>query len=161
MHKNILSEGGVALLILLFLYTALSKLLDFQAFHGQLLLQPFPRWSVVFLQWGLPAIELLACWLLLRRRTRLSGLYLSAALMAVFTGYIALVLSGAFGSIPCSCGGVLEQLSWEAHLLFNCFFVAIAIIAIRLHVNAHLPAASGTDRSGQERQKGGEWQESR
>ncbi|MDX5483195.1 MAG: hypothetical protein LPK07_16060, partial [Hymenobacteraceae bacterium] len=155
MHKHLLSEGITALLILLFFYTALSKLLDFQAFEGQLLLQPFPAWAMPYLLWGLPTVELVACWLLFRRGTRRPGLYLSTLLMGVFTGYVALVLSGAFGSIPCSCGGVLEQMGWMEHLVFNTFFLALAIVGTRLHLKAKRMASPGKDPQGHVGQKGG------
>ncbi|PVY43652.1 MauE/DoxX family redox-associated membrane protein [Pontibacter virosus] len=133
MNKKLVIEGITALLILLFLYTALSKLLDLQAFRGQLVLQPFPAgWESVLL-WALPLTELLACTLLFFPRTRLQGLYLASLLMSVFTLYVALVLTRAFGYIPCSCGGVLERMNWETHLVFNVVFLALAITATILH----------------------------
>src|SRR5690606_28267369 len=45
--------------------------------------------------------------------------------------YIAAILNlGVF--IPCSCGGVLEKLGWTEHLVFNCVFVALALVGIVL-----------------------------
>lgn len=155
MTKRILQEGIAALLLLLFLYTALSKLLDFQAFRGQLRLQPFPEWTLDYLLWGLPAIELVACGLLFFRGTRRYGLYLSTGLMAMFTGYVSLVLLRVFGSIPCSCGGVLEQMSWEEHLAFNLFFLALAIVGTGLHLKAESGPLPGETPEGPVVQKGG------
>lgn len=133
MNKKLVIEGITALLILLFLYTALSKLLDLQAFRGQLVLQPFPAgWDSVLL-WALPVTELLACTLLFFPRTRLQGLYLASLLMSVFTLYVALILTRAFGYIPCSCGGVLEQMNWETHLVFNAVFLTLAVTATILY----------------------------
>jgi hypothetical protein len=33
--------------------------------------------------------------------------------------------------LPCSCGGVLKNLSWKEHLMFNFCFTAIAFIGWR------------------------------
>lgn len=123
-------ETVACLLILLFLYTGGSKLLDAAAFRGQMQLQPFPGWLESLVVWALPPAELLVSGLLAFRYTRLAGLFAAAGLMAVFTGYVALALGGAFGPVPCSCGGVLRQLSWEAHLVFNLFFLALPVGAI-------------------------------
>ena len=65
--------------------------------------------------------------------TRLIGLYLSVTLLTLFSGYVLIVLLGAFGRIPCACGGVIELLGWKGHLVFNLFFLLINIQAIRLH----------------------------
>jgi hypothetical protein len=32
--------------------------------------------------------------------------------------------------VPCSCGGILEEMSWNQHMAFNITFIAIAVIAI-------------------------------
>ncbi len=50
--------------------------------------------------------------------------------MASFTVYIGLVLTGLFGRVPCSCGGVLSSLGWEAHFLFNVCILALAVIGV-------------------------------
>ena len=34
--------------------------------------------------------------------------------------------------IPCSCGGVLEKMSWNEHLIFNIAFVVLGLVAILL-----------------------------
>lgn len=159
MNKKLAIEGITALLILLFLYTALSKLLNLQAFRGQLMLQPFPAgWDTVLL-WALPLTELLACTLLFFPRTRLQGLYLATLLMSVFTLYVALILTRAFGYIPCSCGGVLERMDWETHLVFNVVFLALAITATILYkrsdwqepaVRAAAGLSNGKEGSGKE-----------
>jgi phage shock protein PspC (stress-responsive transcriptional regulator) len=37
--------------------------------------------------------------------------------------------------LPCSCGGVLQQLSWKQHLIFNLFFLLLAVVGIVLESN--------------------------
>lgn len=121
-----------ALLICLFVYAAVSKILAYDSFRAALRNQPIPLWSAIILVWLLPLFELATAGLLMSRHTRLVGLYASGFLMLIFTGYIGLVLSGSFGRIPCSCGGILKNMGWHVHLIFNIFFLAIAIAGIIL-----------------------------
>jgi hypothetical protein len=121
------------LLITLFVYTAVSKLSDMATFRGQMLNQPLPKSITAVLVWVVPASELLAATLLLIRPLRLFGLYLSLLLMTTFTAYVALVLANTFAYVPCSCGGILRSLSWQAHLALNIFFTLLSLTGIFLH----------------------------
>lgn len=139
--KPFLKALPSALLILLFIYAAGSKLLSFPAFRGQLYNQSFPHGLADVLVYALPALELLAVCLLLFRRTQMAGLLLSLYLMLVFTGYIALVLLHFWNRVPCSCGGILSHMGWGSHLAFNLVFTAIALAAIRIHITDQKGAA--------------------
>jgi len=35
-------------------------------------------------------------------------------------------------NLPCSCGGVLQQMTWNQHLIFNVVFTLLALFAIWL-----------------------------
>jgi putative oxidoreductase len=118
------------LFILLFVYTAMSKLLDFGHYKGQMYNQTLPHNVATVLIWTLPGIEIVTASLLLFETTRLSGLYLSGTLMFLFTGYITLVLLNYFGRVPCSCGGVIKALGWKLHLVFNLFFLLLSFLGI-------------------------------
>jgi putative oxidoreductase len=120
------------LLILLFSYTAVSKLVDINRFIHDLNSQPFGKYWSPFGRWALPAIELIAAALLVTTRFRNAGLWLSFILMAVFSVYILLILSGVFPKRPCSCAGVFKEMGWGIHFLFNLFFLGLAWIGIRL-----------------------------
>lgn len=120
------------LFVLLFIYTASSKWLNLTKFIGQMNNQPFDAKYTPILVWGVPSIEIIIAILLMFNRTKLLGLCTATFLMAVFTGYVALVLSNFYGVLPCSCGGVIETLSWPQHLAFNTFFVLIGLIGILL-----------------------------
>ena len=115
------------LLVLLFVYTGASKLLDTDRFLSELNNQPIPRILIPYLAWVIPAIEIFFAVLLIADRTRLMGLAGSFVLMALFTGYTGLVLSRVFNRVPCSCGGVIRQLTWPQHLVFNLFFTGLAL----------------------------------
>ena len=117
-------------LIFLFVYAALSKLFDFTQFKGQMYNQTLPHAIATTLVWTLPGIEIITALLLLSDNTKLYGFYLSFILMALFTGYIILVLSNYFGRVPCSCGGVITALGWKTHLVFNLFFLLLSILGI-------------------------------
>lgn len=124
----------VSLMILLWIYTALSKLSDIGQFKREIKQQHLPAIVSHNLVWLLPFTELIAATLLLFEKSKLSGLVLSSVLMLIFTIYIVLILTGYFQNIPCSCGGVLKQLGWRSHLLFNFFFLSIGIIGIQLSI---------------------------
>lgn len=129
--KRIFTEVVVVLLVILFLYTAVSKFVDFKGFTYDLNNQPFPNSLTPFLRWLIPITEISIVLTLLFERTRIIGLYASFILMGLFTIYTALVLSKVFAYVPCSCGGVIKNLTWPQHLFFNLFFVIISFLAIR------------------------------
>ena len=128
--KTFLKALPVPLLILLYCYAALSKLLDTDAFREQLYNQTFPHVLADPLLYGLPLTELLTVALLVMPRTQFAGLLLSFSLLLLFSGYIALVLLGYWNRVPCSCGGILSRMSWQTHLLFNLAFLGINAFAI-------------------------------
>jgi len=125
------------LLITLWVYTALNKAMDIGLFRAQLARQPIPQELANILVWLLPAIELLAASLLMFTKTRKAGMFFSFLLMLVFTGYVALAVIGYWENIPCSCGGVLNQLEWKDHLWFNLFFTALAGTGVYLLRQLH------------------------
>lgn len=122
------------LLILLFAYTATSKLLDMEGFRGEMLNQPLPEALGRNLVWSLPVVEVLAAALLMVKSFRLAGLCLAFLLMTAFTGYIALIMMDVFGRVPCSCGGALESLSWPQHLVLNILFWLLSAAGIILEI---------------------------
>ena len=132
MRKKVITEIISSLLVLLFLYASLSKFFDFRHFIGQMNNQPFPNWMTPYLVWSIPSLEIAITVALIFEKTRTPGLYASLILMAAFTIYTVAILLRFFGRIPCSCGGVIEKLTWQQHLALNLFFVAIALAGILL-----------------------------
>lgn len=144
MTRKIMVEVICSLLVLLFLYTSISKLLDFKHFIANMNNQPFPNWITPWLVRILPATEILIVAGLLFEKTRLAALWASFLVMLLFTIYTLLVLLHFFGWVPCSCGGVITQLTWGQHLVFNLFFTGISLAGIILKKREHGngPAAS-------------------
>lgn len=129
--KRISVETVCLLYVLLFVYAAVGKLLDYENFRVQLGQSPLISSFAGWLSWTLPLSELLTALLLLIHETRIYGLNLSYFLMVLFTTYIFIILNYS-ASIPCSCGGVLEQMGWQEHLWFNVFFIVLAVVGIIL-----------------------------
>lgn len=123
--KNFLYKTGISLLIILWIYAAGSKLMEYNSFKHQLSLQHFPSNTAETLAWLLPSIEILIAGLLTATNTIKYGLFASASLLIIFTIYIALIITDIYDKAPCSCGGVLSMLSWKSHLIFNISFLSI------------------------------------
>ena len=118
--------------IVLFTYAAVSKISDFQNFQVQLGQSPLLTAFADKIALIVPSIEILIAIVLMIPKYRIIAIYASVFLMFLFTVYIVMILN--FTSfVPCSCGGVLEKLSWKEHLLFNIVFVVIGIIVILLN----------------------------
>jgi putative oxidoreductase len=145
--KRLLIEGIAALLILLFLYASVSKFLDFKTFTDQMNNQPLPRSWKPFLIWGIPFLEVAISAALLLEKTRLTALYVSLFLMILFTIYTGIILLHFFPYIPCSCGGVIQKLTWRQHLVLNVFFVALAALGIRLQRSKHFKSVFITNKN--------------
>ncbi len=119
------------LYIILFVYTASSKLINIDQFYYQIEEFPFISRLGIWITWGIPIIEILIAGLFLFPKYVLTALYASFSLMSLFTVYIFIVL--IFGdNIPCSCGGVISTMGWREHILFNCVFILFSLIGILL-----------------------------
>jgi putative oxidoreductase len=130
--KQVTLECICALLILLFLYASISKFLDFKTFIDQMNNQPLPNSWTPFLVWSIPLLEIAISIALLFEYTRLLGLYVSLIVMVIFTIYTGIVLLHFFPYIPCSCGGVINHLTWSQHLILNLIYIGISVLGIIL-----------------------------
>jgi len=130
-NRKLLVEVIAGLFILLFVYTALSKLLHFHAF--QLVLSRLPLVGKASLAAALliPSVELLVAILLFLPLTRRFGLAATALLMILFALYVAYMMASE-PRLPCSCGGFLKSMSWPVHLAFNCAAAVAALMGWRL-----------------------------
>lgn len=131
MLRKIVIDIIAVLFILLFVYAAASKLMDYQKFLVQLGQSPLLTAYVNSIAWTIPTLEIVIAILLAIPGSRLLALYASFTLMVIFSAYITAILSFS-DFIPCSCGGVLQHMSWKAHLLFNVVFVILAAIGVLL-----------------------------
>ena len=135
--KFSLNEIISTLLILLFVYMALSKFYERSFFEAQLHFYPYINKASVLLSWLLPSVELFCALLLIAPFSRLAGLYSALTLLIIFTTYLAVMLI-VKNDLPCSCGGVVQQMTWPQHILFNVVFIILSIIGIiALRKNTH------------------------
>lgn len=128
-YHSFLVQATCYLYILLFVYTAISKLLDFENFRVQLAQSPLLSAYAGLIAPAVISAELLIVLLLSFKTSRLTGLYASFFLMVAFTVYIYLILNYS-EFVPCSCGGIIEKLGWTEHLIFNTVFALLALLAI-------------------------------
>jgi hypothetical protein len=119
-------------MVLLFSYTASSKLIDYEKFVFQMRLAPLPVMKNVapVLGWVMPVAEAMIVFGLLYKPLRLNALKASVVLIVLFELYITTMLfSGR--QLPCTCGGILSSMSWKEHLIFNAFFLFLGFLSIR------------------------------
>ncbi|WP_244862643.1 MauE/DoxX family redox-associated membrane protein [Pedobacter heparinus] len=129
--RRVLVDIICYLFVLLFLYAATSKLMDYQKFQLQISKSPIITDFASILAWGVPGLEIVISIMLLINRTVMLGLYAAFTLMLLFTLYIYAILNYS-DNIPCSCGGVLQRMTWDQHLIFNIVFVILGLIGILL-----------------------------
>lgn len=130
MKYNTIIEVISSLLILLFVYAALSKLFEFNSFKYQIHQSPFIS-NFSDAVWLIPLLELMISAMLIFNTCRLIGLYSSFFLMLGFTIYIGSMLAFVKHR-PCSCGGILRRLSWSQHFIFNISILILALLGIIL-----------------------------
>ncbi|MDO6433310.1 hypothetical protein Q4E93_22050 [Flavitalea sp. BT771] len=130
--KQIILEIAGGLIILLFTYASLSKLLAFRHFIQALNNQPLPKAWTLPLAYGILTAEITTIMMLVIPSSRKWGFVLATLVMLMFTSYTSIILLHTFSYIPCSCGGVVELLSWKQHLVLNVLFLAVSILGSRL-----------------------------
>ena len=132
MTRKIIIDIITSLLVLLFVYAAISKLIDYNVFKLQLGKSPLLGAVAPIVAVTIPVAELTITYFLIRKSTVKLGLYLSFTLLTMFTIYLAgMVLFTPH--LPCTCGGILQKFSWKTHITFNLFFVLINGIALHLY----------------------------
>jgi uncharacterized membrane protein YphA (DoxX/SURF4 family) len=122
----------IFLFILLFVYAATSKVIEFDLFKAQIGKSPLIMNYSDSIAWAVPAVEIVISLVLLIPRLQLIGLFASFSLMFMFTAYIFFILNFS-PYVPCSCGGILSNMGWTEHLIFNIGFTLLAVVGIVLH----------------------------
>jgi len=132
MKRTTILEIIIFLYSILFLYTGISKLIEYDIFKENIKESPFLSPVAKPISLGLPWLEFIITLMLIIPRWRSKGLYASLILMTLFTLYVIGILM--FDKhLPCSCGGIIQSLSWHQHLIFNGIFIMLAIWGIALN----------------------------
>jgi uncharacterized membrane protein YphA (DoxX/SURF4 family) len=136
MKRSTIIELIAYLFTILFLYTGISKLMDYDIAKEQIALTPLlaPVASIIVIV--LPITEIIISVLLFISSTRKYGLWASFGLMTAFTGYVMYILNYN-NRLPCTCGGVLEAMTWPEHLVFNISLIILSSIALFMNRRGH------------------------
>ena len=121
-----------AAVLSLFLYTAISKLFDYENFKSVLIMSPLLRPFAGIIAWALPVSEIGIVLLLVFPKTKIKGLYTAIITLVIFTIYIIYMVIFT-PRLPCSCGGVLKSLTWTQHIFFNLFWILLTVTGIALN----------------------------
>jgi hypothetical protein len=131
LKRTTVIETILVLNIILFLYTGISKIMEYSEFKAQLADSPILGFVSSPVALLLPWVEFAIVLMLIVPRWRLNGFYATLTLMILFTTYI-ITLFSINKEMPCSCGGIIALLSWKQHLVFNSFFILLNVLVIRL-----------------------------
>lgn len=130
MKRELIIDLVTLLLLALFAYAGIVKLLD-ERFIASLNETPILSKNASLYRFLIPITELSVCLLLMIPKTKLLGFIGSFVLMALFTLYIGSFLFFS-NSKPCICGGIISEMGWTEHFIFNIVFVLIALTGIML-----------------------------
>lgn len=130
MKKNqIVNNLTCYFLIFLFTYTGITKLIDHSVYKSSILQSPGISNYATVISWLIPLLELLIVIMLAFEKYRQKGFLFSLLIMTVFTIYITYMIL-FIPHLPCSCGGILKELSWNNHLLFNSFLILLILVSL-------------------------------
>lgn len=128
---DVIPKISVTLFILVYGYTATSKMLSPETFISALqhaaLLAPYRY----MLAWLIPLVEGVIVLLLFIPKLRVTALSLATGLILAFTSYIFFQLLSQ-QPLPCSCGGIISQLNWTGHAILNTFLLFLGVWSIYL-----------------------------
>ncbi|RQO77793.1 hypothetical protein DBR40_07400 [Pedobacter sp. KBW01] len=131
--KAALLDVITTVLILLWAFAALTKLLDYGHYRSDMHLQFFDGKVLHVLVPALPYTQICAALFLLSGRHRIYGLWLSMLLMMGFTVYVATVYYGYLSSHPKTCNGLFENSSWGGQLVINLGLLLVSVFGIILY----------------------------
>jgi len=131
MKRELFIEICAYALLVLFVYASINKLIAYNVFYNDLSRSPELGYFARFISIVIPVLELIVSAMLLFNSTKKVGFVGSAILMTTFTVYVGYVLSFTKDK-PCSCGGIIRNLTWSQHFAFNIFFLLVAILGLTL-----------------------------
>ena len=120
-------------LMLLFFHAAIDKLVIFQEFQNQMSQSPLiPPQLISFLAVFVPGAEIIMGCFVVFDKTRRMGFLLSFVTMLIFTLYLIMLVT-IVENPPCACGGILGEMGYTEHIIFNIAFTGIALFGFLKH----------------------------
>lgn len=132
MKRTIFIHIVLFLLVLVFSYTAISKLSATDEFTAQLHYFPIFRALPPGIAVVIPIADAIVALLLIFPLTRNAGLWSSLVLLGLFTIYLIVIVI-TMPELPCTCGGVISQLNWVEHIVFNIGLSGLCLLALQQH----------------------------
>ncbi|WP_371923044.1 MauE/DoxX family redox-associated membrane protein [Flavobacterium sp. B183] len=109
-------------------YAAISKMVELDIFFKQLAKSPLMPFNMEEKAGtAVLIVEFLVVYFVYKKEFK-KTLILSFVLMMFFSLYIGYLMYFSY-YIPCSCGGILGNMSWNVHLIFNSVLTVIVAIA--------------------------------
>lgn len=133
-RRVLINNAIVSLFILLFIYTATSKIYAFRDFDNILHFVPVFGSFHLTIAVLIISSQIIIGALLIIPSTKDRGLYATLVLMFIFTIYLIYMVF--FENVrPCSCGGISAQLSWENHIWLNMILTGLAFLGLLTNQN--------------------------
>ena len=126
--NQLIYQSSLFILVFIFAYAGLDKLFTHELYTIQLSHLPGMVNLYKPLSFILPIIELVVSLFLILPSMRLTGAFMAAILLLVFTGYLVIILRST--DTTCTCGGLFMYLSWPQHIALNCLLVSAASFII-------------------------------
>lgn len=129
--ETLFTDIIAALFILLFLYTAITKLIEQEQFANVMRQSPLIGNYSPTLSWLIPILEIITALMLFFPfpAIRKWGFASAFVLMLAFTFYILYMVLFT-KDLPCSCGGIISGMTWVQHLIFNIFLTILATYGV-------------------------------
>lgn len=125
--ESLYQEVIIILLIIVFAYPGMSKLLEIKKFEEQLSFSPLlPDLITPYLAWIIPVLLLTVAVLFLVRKIRTIAIKVYMGLIGLFTLYIIAILT-VVSFIPCSCIGFSDRLSWKQQFIMNIIVLILSL----------------------------------
>lgn len=125
---------SIALLLILFLFSAMTGVLDYKITEQKMKEQVFPHAIAVHLTWiniGLQAASAAGlAYMFVTDRPMAYGLLLPIILLGIYTLYSLLAVTKAFGYTPCTCINPFGNTTWLGGTFINMAFLVISIISV-------------------------------
>ncbi|WP_411028063.1 MauE/DoxX family redox-associated membrane protein [Sphingobacterium sp. SRCM116780] len=128
-NTKTIGEAIVFLLVLMWVYTFVSKAIDFDTFKRQITGSYLISGTGRMLPYILQAVHAVIVVLLMVKAWRKAGLITSISLLVLYTGYLLYILKFA-PSVPCTCIALLRGMTWENQLVVNLIVLPLNIIGL-------------------------------
>lgn len=115
--------------IILFASVGGSKFFNLEKFKETFEFMPFMRPFAWILTIFIPLIEIFTAALFFWEKYRKTAIIISIILMSAFTLFTMFITKYA-GTSPCTCGGIIQFLSWKNHLRANIALLSLGVIGL-------------------------------